>query len=46
MSQLEQKLEKIMQRGGLGFWIICIVFSVGFYGLLWLTMALEVARGY
>jgi hypothetical protein len=46
MSRWEQKIQETMQRGGLGFWIICIVFSVGFYGLLWLTMALAVAMGY
>ena len=34
------------QRGGVGFWILCIVFSLGFYGLLWFMMALGSAAGY
>jgi hypothetical protein len=46
MSRWEEKLEEIMQRGGFGFWLIAIVMSVGFYGLLWLTMALGIAMGY
>jgi hypothetical protein len=46
MSRWEQKIEAIMQRGGIGFWILCIVFSVGFYGVLWLFMALGIAAGF
>lgn len=46
MSRFEQKIEEIMQRGGFGFWILCIVFAVGFYGFLWFAMALGVAMGY
>jgi hypothetical protein len=42
MSNWEQKIEEVMQRGGFGFWILCIVFSVGIYGLLWFSMALGV----
>ena len=40
MSKIEQKIEETMQRGGLGFWLICLIFSIGFYGLLWFLMAL------
>ena len=43
MNSLEDKIEEIMQRGGFGFWILCAVFAVGFYGLLWFSMALGVA---
>ena len=43
MNRLEDKIEEIMQRGGVGFWILCAVFAVGFYGLLWFSMALGVA---
>jgi len=46
MSRLEKKIEETMQRGGIGFWILCVVFAVGFYGLLWFTMALGIAFGY
>jgi hypothetical protein len=46
MSRFEQKIEEIMQRGGFGFWILCIIAAAGFYGLLWLMMALGVAAGY
>jgi hypothetical protein len=46
MSKIEQKIEETMQRGGLGFWILCIVFSVGFYGALWLFMALGTIAGF
>jgi hypothetical protein len=46
MSRLERKLEETMQRGGFGFWILCVVFSLGFYGLLWFLMALGSAVGY
>ena len=42
MSSLEDKIEEIMQRGGVGFWILCVVFALGFYGLLWFSMALGV----
>jgi len=43
MSKWEQKLEEIMQRGGVGFWILCTILAVGFYGLLWFSMALGIA---
>ena len=43
MNRLEDKIEEIMQRGGVGFWILCTIFAVGFYGLLWFSMALGVA---
>lgn len=46
MSKIEQKIEAIMQRGGLGFWILCLIFSIGFYGLLWFLMALGSVAGY
>jgi hypothetical protein len=46
MSKIEQKIEETMQRGGLGFWILCIVFSVGFYGALWLILALGTIAGF
>lgn len=46
MSKLEQKIEEIMQRGGFGFWVLCVIFAGGFYGFLWLTMALGVAAGF
>ena len=46
MNRLEQKIEETMQRGGFGFWIICVVFAVGFYGLLWLMMAFGIAFGF
>ena len=46
MSRWEEKIEEIMQRGGFGFWILCIVFAGGFYALLWLMMALGVAFGF
>ena len=42
MSSHEDKIEEIMQRGGVGFWILCVVFALGFYGLLWFSMALGV----
>ena len=45
MNRLEQKIEETMQRGGVGFWILCVIFAVGFYGLLWFTMALGIAFG-
>ena len=45
MSKIEQKIEETMQRGGLGFWLICLIFSIGFYSLLWLLMALGSAIG-
>jgi hypothetical protein len=46
MGRLEKKIEQTMQRGGVGFWILCIVFSLGFYGILWFIMALGSAAGY
>jgi hypothetical protein len=46
MKKLEDKLEQIMQRGGFGFWVLCGIFTLGFYGLLWFSMALGVAFGY
>lgn len=46
MSRWEEKIEETMQRGGIGFWILCVVFSLGFYGFLWLMMALGSASGY
>ena len=42
MSRLEDKIEEIMQRGGAGFWILCTIFAVGIYCLLWFSMALGV----
>ena len=46
MKKLEEKLEEIMQQGGFGFWVLCGIFAVGFYGFLWFSMALGVAMGY
>jgi hypothetical protein len=46
MSRWEKKIEETMQKGGLGFWILCIVFSVGFYGALWLILALGTIAGF
>lgn len=43
MSKIEQKIEETMQHGGLGFWILCLIFSIGFYGLLWFLMAISTA---
>jgi hypothetical protein len=43
INRFEDKIEEIMQRGGVGFWILCTIFAVGFYGLLWFSMALGVA---
>jgi hypothetical protein len=38
----DEKVEEILRDGGIAFWILCIVFSVGIYGLLWFSMALGV----
>jgi hypothetical protein len=46
VKKLEDKLEEIMQRGGFGFWVLCGIFTAGFYAFLWLTMSLGVAAGY
>ena len=46
MSKWEQKLEETMQRGGFGYWVLCVILAGGFYGFLWLTMALGVAAGF
>lgn len=46
MSRWEQKIEEVMQRGGFGFWVLCIVCAGGFYGLLWLTMSLGIIAGF
>ena len=46
MSKIERKIEETMQKGGLGSWIICLIFSIGFYSLLWLFIALSSAIGY
>lgn len=46
MSQWDKKIEKILRDGGLPFWILCIVFSIGSYAVLWLFMALGIAAGY
>jgi hypothetical protein len=46
MKNFSDKLEEIMQRGGFGFWILCVVFALGFYGFLWLTMSLGISMGY
>lgn len=46
MSKIERKIEETMQRGGMGFWLLCLIFSMGFYGLLWFLMALGSVIGY
>jgi hypothetical protein len=46
MSRFEEKIEEIMQRGGIGFWFVCVIVSAGFYAILWFMMALGVAAGF
>ena len=46
MGRLEKKIEETLQRGGVGFWILCVVFSVGFYGALWLILAFGTIAGF
>lgn len=46
MNRWEEKIEETMQLGGVGFWIVCAVFAVGFYGLLWLLLAIGTMAGY
>ena len=46
MGRLEKKIEETLQRGGVGFWILCVVFSVGFYGALWLILAIGTIAGF
>jgi hypothetical protein len=46
MSEWEKKIEETLHRGGVGFWILCVVFSVGFYGALWLILAIGTIAGF
>jgi hypothetical protein len=39
-------LDERMNEGGLFFWLACILGAVGFYGFLWLLMALGTMAGY
>jgi hypothetical protein len=39
-------LDDRLNEGGLVFWLAVVLGSLGFYGFLWLTMALGIAMGY
>ena len=39
-------LDERMNEGGPVFWLAVVLGAIGFYGLLWLTMALGIAMGY
>jgi hypothetical protein len=36
------KFKREFERGGLVFWIVCTLGTIGFYGVLWVMMALGV----
>jgi len=46
MNRWDEKVEEILREGGLAFWILCVVFALGSYAVLWLFMALGIAAGY
>lgn len=35
-----------LNEGGLVFWLSCILGAIGFYGVLWLMMALGTMAGF
>jgi hypothetical protein len=41
----DDKFDAMLSRGGFGFLVFCIIATIGFYGLLWFTMALGVTMG-
>jgi hypothetical protein len=42
----KKTLDERMNEGGPVFWLACILGAVGFYGALWLMMALGTMAGF
>jgi hypothetical protein len=42
----KKTLDDHFNEGGLVFWLACILGAIGFYGFLWLLMALGTMAGY
>lgn len=45
MNDWDKKIDEMLNRGGIGFWLFCVLGCAGFYGFLWLTLALGTVYG-
>ncbi len=42
---IDERIDAMLSHGGLGFWVSCIISCLGFYGLLWFSLALGTILG-